>query len=154
MSAIYTAPIWKFSDPPVRSSYESISPRNVDSPVFESQYQSDDGLTEPIAKLIGQCFLTAFSGELQLRGLIAGRMAMRTSLGIEELRGGRSRTRVELDVVAEVPGATHNQLIDALASAKRRCSADVGLDTKILLKAELKPEAFEPELSTNSVKSC
>jgi hypothetical protein len=139
MCALLKSSIWKFSNPPVRSTYEAmLSPRNGDSLVMSSQNQTGNGSTDPIAKSVGQSFSIAFSEELQRKGLIAERVAMRTFIGTEELRSGRSRTRAEIDVIIEVPRATQNELIDALATAKRRCSAWVGPDIKILLKAELK----------------
>ena len=131
--------IWKFSNPPVRSTYEAmLSPRNGDSLVLSSRDQNGNGSTDPIAKSIGQSFSIAFAGELERRGLIAARVAMQTFIGTEKLGSGRSRTRVEIDVIIEVPRATQNELIEALAVAKHRCSVSVGPDTKILLKAELK----------------
>jgi len=142
---MFKSAIWKFSNPSMRSTYEAmLSPRNADSLVLSSQEQSGDGLAEPIAKLVGQCFSIAFGEELHVRGLIAERMAMRTFIGTEKLDSGRSRTRVELDVIIDVPRATQNELIDALGAAKRKCSAWAGPDIKILLKAELK--TGRPEL--------
>lgn len=139
MCAMLKSSIWKFSNAPVRSTYEAmVSPRDAISHVMSAQNQSGNGSTEPVAKLIAECFSIAFSEELEVRGLVAERMAMQTFIGTERLGNGRSRTRVEIDVITEVSRATQNQLIDALASAKRRCSARVGSDIKILLKAELK----------------
>jgi hypothetical protein len=139
MCAMYKSAIWKFSNPPVQSTYEAmLSPRNAASFVMQSQDQSENGFTDPIAKLIAQSFSIAFSHELQVRGLIAERLAIRTIIGSEGMSDGRSRTRVELDVIAEVPRATQNELIDAVHAAKRKCSHLVGPDIKILLKAELK----------------
>ena len=139
MCAMLTSSIWKFGNPSVRSTYEAmLSPRNADSLVMSLQDQNGNGSTDPIAKSIGQYLAIAFSEELQRRGLIAERVAMRTFIGAEELGSGRSRTRVEVDVIIEVPRATQNELIDALAAAKRRCWAWAGPDIKILLRAELK----------------
>ena len=151
MCALYQPATWQFSDSSMRFTYESItSPRNTNSFVMQAQDQFDDGSTEPIAKLVGQCFTDAFSEELQLRGLVAGRTVMRTLTGTETLARDRRRTRVVVDVITEASGATQNELIDALAGAKRRCSAKVGSDIKILLKAELKSETFELGFLTDS----
>jgi hypothetical protein len=136
---MFKSAIWKFSNPSVRSTYEAmLSPRNADSLLLSSQEQSGDGLTEPVAKLVGQRFSIAFGEELHRRDLVAERMAMRTFICTEKLDSGRSRTRVELDVIIDVPRATQNELIDALGVAKRKCSAWAGPHIKILLKAELK----------------
>ena len=117
-----------------------LSSRDADSLLMSSQTQNGNASADPIAKSIGQNFWVNFSEELRRRGLIAGRVAMRTFICAEELRNGRNRTRVEIDVIIEVPRASQNELIDALTATKRRCSVWVGPDIKILLKAELKTE--------------
>jgi hypothetical protein len=151
MCAVYKPATWQFSDSSMRFTYESMtSPRNTNSLVMQAEDQFEDGSTEPIAKLVGQCFADAFSEELRLRGLVAGRTVMRTLTSAEELARDRRRTRVVVDVITEASGATQNELIDALASAKQRCSAKVGSDIKILLKAELKSGTLEPGFLANS----
>jgi hypothetical protein len=145
---MYKSEIWKFSNLPVRSIYETmLSPRDDRAMVIQSQDSSGNGFADPIAKLVGQSFLFGFSEELHTLGFIAERLAMRSGIGTEKLREGRNRTRVELDVVVEVPQATQNQLIDALSAAKRKCSAFVGPHVKIVLKAELKMAQLPPSVS-------
>jgi len=148
MCAMYKSAIWKFSNLPVKSIYEAMLSRRHDhAMVIQSQDSSGNGFADPIAKLIGQSFLFAFSEELHFRGLVAERLAMRSGIGTEKLCKGRNRTRVELDVVAEVPRATQNQLIDVLSAAKRKCSVLVGPDIKIVLKAELKMGELQDSVS-------
>lgn len=133
---MYQPAIWNFSDPSMRSTYETMTvSRNADSLVMQAK---DDGSSEQIAKLVGQYFSAALSEELNLRGLVGGRTVMQTLISTERLPDDRRRTRVELDVITEVPGATHNELIEVLVTAKDKCSVKIGSDTKILLKAELK----------------
>ena len=133
--------IWKFSNPLSRSTCDAmLASRDADSLLMSSQIQNGNTSADPIAKPIGQKFWASFSEELHRRGLIADRVAMRTFICAEELRNGRNRTRVEIDVIIEVPRASQNELIDALTATKRRCSVWVGPDIKILLKAELKTE--------------
>lgn len=151
MCAMFKSSIWKFSNPAVKSTYEAmLSPRNGDSLVLSSQDQIGNESTDPIAKSIGQSFSIAFSEELQRRGLIAERVAMRKFIGTEELRSGGSRTRVEIDIIVEAPRANQNELIDALASAKRRCSVWAGAAIKIVLKAELKTDGVGVRSLVNS----
>ena len=88
--------------------------------------------------LIGQCFSNAFADELHLRGLVAGRTVMRTLGAAEILEDERYRIRVELDIITAIPGTTHNDLIDIIVSAKRKCSFKIGPDVKIFIKAELR----------------
>ena len=148
MCAMYKSEIWKFSNLPVRSIYEAMRlPRHDRAIVIQSQDSPHNGFADPIARLVSQSFLFAFSEELHTLGFIAERLAMRSGIGTEKLREGRKRTRVELDVVAEVPRATQNQLIDALSAAKRKCSALVGPHVKIVLKAELKMAELQPSAS-------
>jgi len=135
---MYKPTIWQFSDLSVRMVNEASSPFSADSIVMRSQHLPTDGFTEPISKLIGQRFSIGLSEELHLRGLVANDIAMRAVIAPEEPHLGRSRTRVELVVILQVPRATQNDLIDALVAAKRRCSMSVGPDIKILLRAELK----------------
>jgi hypothetical protein len=151
MCAVPKPASWKFSDSSMRVTYESmISSRNIDSLVMQAQDQFENRSTEPIAKLVGQSFANAFSEELHFRSLVAARMLMRTFTSTEQLASSRHRTRVVLDIIIDVVGATQNELIDALANAKRQCSAQVGLDVKILLKAELKSGTVEHQSSNGS----
>jgi len=99
--------------------------------------------SEATINLIGQYFSTAFADELHLRGLVAGRTVMRTLGTTEMLDDNRCRTRVEFNIVTAIPGTTHNDLIDILVTAKRKCSAKIGSGVKIFLKAELRSGRFE-----------
>ena len=125
-----------------------LSSRDADSLLLSSQTQIGNASADPIAKSIGQNFWVNFSEELHRRGLIADRVATRTFICPEEPRNGRHRTRVELDVIIEVPRASQNELIEALIFAKRRCSLWFGPNIKIFLKAELKTE---PTVNLTSV---
>ena len=126
------------------ATYESmIEGRNLRPALTPSGDESSNSSPEPTINLIGQCFSTAFADELQLRGLVAGRTVMRTLGTTETLEGNRSRTRVEFAIVTAIPGTTHNDLIDILVSAKRKCSAKIGSRVKIFLKAELRSGGFE-----------
>ena len=137
--------IWEFNNPAIKSYEAMLSLRKGDSVVLSSQGQSEDGSTDPTAKLIGQNFLIALSDELQRRSLITERVVMRTFVGTERIRRRGRRTRVEIDIIIAVPGATKNQLIDALAATKRRCSAWAGPAIKIVLKAELRAAGSDPD---------
>ena len=123
----------------MKATYEAmIDDGNHESALMQTDHRSANGSVEETTNLIGQYFSDAFSDELQLRGLVPGRTVMRTLSSTEILSEDHRRTRVELDVITEVFGATHNDLIDVLVSAKRKCSAKIGSDVKILLKAELR----------------
>jgi|ERR1043166_8308735 hypothetical protein len=124
----------------MKATYESAT---ADCNLHSTLAQSDEESINPTVNIIGQCFSTAFADELQLRGLVAGRTVMRTLGNTEILQDNRCRTRVEFDIVTAIPGTTHNELIDILVSAKRKCSAKIGSGVKIFLKAELRSGGFE-----------
>jgi hypothetical protein len=133
--------IWKFANPREPSIYEAvISSHNADPVVNALPAQSCDQPIEPVAKQVGQCFWIAFSEELHRRGFIADRVDLRAFMGTEKLIGRRDRIRVELEVITRIARSTHNDFIDALIFAKRRCLVCFGPDVKILLKAELRAD--------------
>jgi len=145
---MYKPAIWQFSNSAVRTTYDAmVSPLDADLLAMRSQNRSKLGSAGAIVNMIGQCFWIALSEELHLRGFTAERIAIQTTTAIEQLSRDQSRTRVELDVIAQVPNATQNQLIDVLSIAKRRCATLAGRDVKILLKAELKMLADGIELN-------
>jgi len=114
-----------------------VSPFDADLLAMRSQNRRLDS-ADPILNTIGQRFWMAISEELQLRGFAAERMAIQATTATEQLPGTESRTRVELDVVAQIPNATQSQLIDVLSRAKQKCANFAGPRVKIVLKAELK----------------
>jgi hypothetical protein len=140
MCAMYKPAVWQFTDSAVRSSYDSMpSPIGPDWLVMRSQDRSNSGSKgRAVARVIGECFSISLCEELESRDLPVQRIAIRTVTSTERFRGGNGRTRVELDVIVDVPKATPNQLIDALCAAKRRSVNVNGATVKILMKAELK----------------
>lgn len=151
MGAMYKSVLWTFSNPGVRSTYDALELRhNGASLVVHSADLSTSTSSEPITTLVGQRFSTALSEELYSRGLSAKRVALRKVIKIEKGGRGRNRTRVELDLIAEVPAATQNDLIDALTAAKRKIQNVVGPNVKILLKAELKTKCLPAATSNDA----
>ena len=128
----------------MNATYETTTADHNQDPAF-SQLAGEptNRSSEPTINLIGQYFSTAFADELRFRGLVAGRTVMRTLGTTEMLEDKRCRTRVEFDIVTAIPGTTHNDLIDILVSAKRKCLAKIGSGVKIFLKAELRSGRFE-----------
>lgn len=136
---MYKPNIWQFSNSAVRTTYEAIVlPFDADLLAMRSQNRSRLDSADPILNTIGQRFWMALSEELQLRGFAADRMAIQATTASEQLPGTGRRTRVELDVVAQIPNATQSQLIDVLTRAKQKCASLAGPRVKIVLKAELK----------------
>jgi hypothetical protein len=136
---MYKPNIWQFSNSAVRTTYEAmVSPVDADLLAVRSQNLSKLDSADPILNTIGQRFWMALSEELHLRGFAAERIAIQATTATEQLPGTGSRTRVELDVVAQIPKATQSQLIDVLSRAKGKCANLAGPQVKIVLKAELK----------------
>jgi len=61
----------------------------------------------------------------------------KASLTLEKLDVGFTVSRIHLDVVAKVPGATPEQFLAAAEQAKRTCPISRLLNTTITLEAKL-----------------
>lgn len=106
------------------------------------------------AATVAECFSIALDEELEARGLVAKKVAMRTVTSTERFGRGNRRTRVELDVIVDIRNGAPSQLIEALCAAKQKCAIVVGSAVKILMKAELKmiPSGAGSSLNGNVAK--
>lgn len=92
---------------------------------------------ELIAASLGGCFSMALSHELGLSGFHAQRIDTTAVATLEELQGGWTMTRIQLDVRAKVPGATQIHFIDAALAAKTQCPIARLLNANISMTATL-----------------
>jgi osmotically inducible protein OsmC len=92
---------------------------------------------ELIAASLGGCFSMALSNELELVGLRPEKIETAAVATLEELKGGWTLTRIQLDVHAKVPNATQNDFIDAALNAKTQCPVGRLLNTNICMTATL-----------------
>src|SRR5438874_8056361 len=75
---------------------------------------------ELIAASLGGCFSMALANELGLAGFNAERIETTATATLEQLALGWTLTRMQLDVHAKVPHATHEHFIDAALAAKTK----------------------------------
>lgn len=94
---------------------------------------------ELIAASLGGCFSMALSQELERSGFHPRCIETTATATLEELQAGWTMTRIQLDVRAQVPGATHIHFIDAALAAKTQCPIGRLLNTTISMTATLNP---------------
>ena len=75
--------------------------------------------------------------ELGLAGFNAERIETTATATLEQLALGWTLTRMQLDVRAKVPHATHDHFIDAALSAKTKCPVARLLNATISINAIL-----------------
>ena len=79
----------------------------------------------------------ALANELGLAGFDAERIETTATATLEQLALGWTLTRMQLDVHAKVPHATHDHFIDAALAAKTKCPVGRLLNTTISMNATL-----------------
>ncbi len=92
---------------------------------------------ELIAASLRGCFSMALANELGLARFNAERIETTAIATIEQLALGWTLTRMQLDVRAKVPSATHDHFIDAALAAKTKCPVARLLNTTITMNASL-----------------
>ena len=106
---------------------------------FSQRFEDKPG-TNP-EELIGAahaaCYSMALSLNLGNAGLKPDSIETKAAVTLEKLDVGQTITRVHLDVVAKVPGATPEQLLTAAEATKRTCPISRLLNTTITLEAKL-----------------
>jgi lipoyl-dependent peroxiredoxin len=115
--------------------------------IFAARYASrrrfaDGEATDPdelIAASLGGCFSMELASALALSGYETERIETVTTATLEQLTGGWTMTRMQLDVHARVPKATQSDFIDAALAAKIKCPVARLLNTTISMTARLDP---------------
>ena len=92
---------------------------------------------ELIAASLGGCFSMALSNELGLSGFHSERIETMATATLEDLSAGWTITRIQLDVRADVPGASQAQFMEAALTAKTNCPIARLLKTNVSMTARL-----------------
>jgi osmotically inducible protein OsmC len=106
---------------------------------FAQRFEDKPGTNpeELIAAAHAACYSMALSGAIGAAGLKPESVETKASLTLEKLDVGFTVSRIHLDVVAKVPGATPEQFLAAAEQAKRTCPISRLLNTTITLEAKL-----------------
>lgn len=106
---------------------------------FGQRFGEDPGTNpeELIAAAHASCFSMAFSAELGKAGLTPTSIETTANLTFEPKDGKPTVTKIHLDSVAKVPGATPEAFDKAAQDAKAGCPISRLLKTEITLSAKL-----------------
>jgi len=97
---------------------------------------------ELIAAAHAASFSMALANELGTAGFVPNRIATSATVTLERLTAGWTMTRINLDVLAEVPEAAQSDFIDATLRAKTGCPISRLLRANISMHAKLKSNAL------------
>ena len=92
---------------------------------------------ELVASAHSACFAMAMSGELDRRNLKAETIDVRATVTLEQQGTGWSIPRIKLDVTANVPNASRQQIEEAAQSAKVNCPLSKLLRADITMNLNL-----------------
>jgi osmotically inducible protein OsmC len=106
---------------------------------FSTRFENGIGTNpeELIAAAHASCFSMALSAELGKAGLTAESIQTAATLTMERLDAGWTVTRIHLDVLATIPGATAATFNPAANAAKAGCPISRLLNTTITMDARL-----------------
>jgi lipoyl-dependent peroxiredoxin len=112
---------------------------------FARRFGEDPGTNpeELIAAAHASCFGMFLSGQLGAAGLTAERIETTASVSLDKVGEGFEITRIHLDVVARIPGATKDQFEQAANNSKAGCPI-----SKLLSTAEITMNARLEEVVT------
>jgi osmotically inducible protein OsmC len=108
---------------------------------FQNRFAEGIGTNpdELIAASLGGCFSMALSNELGLSGFHPRSIETIATATLEDLAAGWTLTHIQLDVHANVPGASQTHFIDAAIAAKTNCPVARLLKANISMTATLSP---------------
>ena len=92
---------------------------------------------ELIAASLSGCFSMALSNELSVCGFHPDHIKTTATATLEDLAAGWTITHLQLDVHANVPGASRGRFMDAALAAKANCPISRLLKTTISMNATL-----------------
>jgi len=106
---------------------------------FSTRFENGVGSNpeELIAAAHAGCFSMALSGQLGAAKLTPKSVRTTATVTLEKTDAGFTVTRVHLDVVANVPGATQEAFDQAAANTKTGCPISRLLNTEITMTARL-----------------
>ncbi|WFE76442.1 OsmC family protein [Roseinatronobacter sp. S2] len=106
---------------------------------FATRFEDGPG-TNP-EELIGaahaSCFSMALSLILSEHGLVADQIATTATVTLDKVDGGFAVTKIHLDLVADIPGASDDTFMAAAEAAKAGCPISKLLNAEITLSAKL-----------------
>ncbi|MFY9530166.1 MAG: OsmC family protein [Candidatus Acidiferrales bacterium] len=102
---------------------------------FSTRFESGKGTNpeELIAAAHAGCFTMALSAQLGTLNLVPESLATTASVTLEKLDAGWTITKIHLDLVGKVPGASPAAFESAAASAKANCPVSRVLNAEITL---------------------
>lgn len=106
---------------------------------FSTRFENGVGTNpeELIAAAHAGCFAMAFSNELGKAGFKPERISASATVTLEMLPDGPAVTESHLDVIAKVPGADKNKVLEIANAAKAGCpisrllKANITMDAKV-----------------------
>jgi osmotically inducible protein OsmC len=106
---------------------------------FSTRFESGKGTNpeELIAAAHAGCFTMALSAQLGTLNLVPESLATTASVTLEKLDAGWTITKIHLDLVGKVPGASPTAFESAAASAKANCPVSRVLNAEITLSTRL-----------------
>jgi lipoyl-dependent peroxiredoxin len=106
---------------------------------FVQRFEDTPGTNpeELIAAAHAACYSMALSAAIEKAGLKPESVETKAALTLEKLDLGFTVTRIHLDTVAKVPGASAEQFLGIAEAAKRGCPISRLLNTTITLEAKL-----------------
>jgi len=106
---------------------------------FKARFEEGPG-TNP-EELIGAahagCFSMALAAQLEQEGMIAKSIQTSAAVTLDKVEGGFAITAIHLDLVANVPGASQENLERVANIAKQGCPVSKVLNATITLSAKL-----------------
>lgn len=107
---------------------------------FRTRFLDNQVGTNPdelIAASLGGCFAMALANELGLSGFHPERIETSATATMENLVGGWTMTRIQLDVHAHVPELSQETFMAAAIAAKTQCPISRLLNTNISMTTRL-----------------
>lgn len=110
---------------------------------FKTRFENEKGTNpeELIAAAHAGCFTMALSAQLATLQLIPEQLETKATATLEKLDAGWTVTKIHLDLVGRVPGASQAAFEQAAASAKANCPISRLLKADITLSARLESAA-------------
>ena len=106
---------------------------------FSTRFENGKGTNpeELVAAAHAGCFTMALSAQLGNAGITPESLETTASLSLDKLDSGWTVTKVHLDVVARIPGASQEAFDKAAQEAKAGCPISRLLKAEITLSAKL-----------------
>jgi osmotically inducible protein OsmC len=110
---------------------------------FTTRFENEKGTNpeELIAAAHAGCFTMALSAQLATLQLTPEQLETKATATLEKLDAGWTVTKIHLDLVGRVPGASQAAFEQAAASAKANCPISRLLKAEITLSARLESAA-------------